>query len=446
MFIDQILNVLGDIEEFFWRYVGTPGLIGIGLYLSVKSRFFQIRQFPHIINIFKDFARHVHDDPSARGIAPIHAFFASVGGAIGVGNLIGVCTAVKIGGPGAVFWMWVAALLGMLVKYGEIYLGVKFRVKNNENSYSGGPMVFLRHVPGGAFWSMAATILMCLYGMEIFIFRTVTYTISTGWDISPFIVIPILLFLVIGVGKGGVKIVGKICSYVIPIFLVAYVGMSFWVFLHNISAMPHVLWSIFAHAFTPHAAIGAFTGNAVLVAMSQGVRRACYTGDIGIGYASIMHSETKESIPARQAAMGVVDILLDSFLVCTMSVMLILTTGIWHKDIPEAFMVSEALSQYFPYVNIIWPLFIFLLGYTTLIAFFAAGRKSATLLLPKYGENIYVVTVAIVFLIFSIIGTQDQCFSIMSIVGSMLLMCNLYGLFFLRDQVKFDVQHHHEIK
>lgn len=440
MVIDQVLSLVGQVEELFWVYLGTPGLIGIGLYLSIKSRFFQVRQFGHIIHIFKKFAQQKSDD-TARGVAPIHAFFASVGGAIGIGNLVSVCIAVQVGGPGAVFWMWVAALLGMLVKYGEIYLGIKFRVQNNENSYTGGPMMFLRHVPGGKFWSIFATFLMCLYGIEIYIFRVVSYSISVGWDISPLIVIPGLLFLVIGVGRGGVKIVGKICSVVIPFFLAAYLGMGFWVILKNVANLPAVLYSIFVHAFTPHAAIGAFVGNTVMLSISHGVRRACYTGDIGVGYASTMHAETRESIPSKQAALGVIDIFLDSFVVCSMSLMLILTTGIWHKGVDPAFMVSEVLSAYFPYVNYIWPLFIFLLGYTTLIAFFAAGRRAATILSPKYGSTIYMGIATCSFLTFSFLGTQVQCLSIMSIVGSLLLVCNLYGLFFLRDQVIFDVRH-----
>ncbi|MCX5923459.1 MAG: amino acid carrier protein [Candidatus Dependentiae bacterium] len=439
--IDQIFNILDIVDNIFWLYIGAPGLMIVGFYLSYKSKFFQIRQAPHVFKIFKGFAMQKQDD-SVRGVAPIQAFFASVGGAIGIGNLVSVCIAVQVGGPGAVFWMWVAALMGMLVKYGEIYLGVKFRIKNNENSYTGGPMIYLRHVPGGAFWSKFAAVLMCLYGIEIYIFRVVTHTVVEGWDLNPSIVIPVLLFLVVGVGKGGVRIVGKLCSVIIPFFLAAYIGMGMWVLINNLSYIPTMLASIFTHAFTPHAAIGAFAGNSIMLSITHGVRRACYTGDIGVGYASTMHAETKESIPAKQAALGIVDIFLDSFLVCTMSLFLILVTDKWHAGLHETATVPAALSMYFPYVNIIWPLFIFLLGYSTLIAFFAAGRRSATILFPKYGANIYIVLATMLFLIFSFLGTLAQCLSVMSIVGVLLLICNLYGLFFLRNEIIFDVRHH----
>ncbi len=437
--IEQIFFWMDQIDELFWMYVGVPSLLIIGSYLSFKSRFFQIRQFPHILKIFQGFAKQ-KDDVTTRGVAPIHAFFASVGGAIGVGNLISVCFSLQVGGPGAVFWMWVAALLGMLVKYGEIYLGVKFRVQNNENSYTGGPMIFLKHVPGGAFWSVFATFLMCLYGIEIWIFRVVTYSISDGWNLNPFIVIPTLLFLVVGVGKGGVKVVGKICSVVIPFFLTAYLGMGFYVIFKNFHMIPDIFYSIFVHAFTPHAAMGAFVGSTMMLAVSHGVRRACYTGDIGVGYASTMHAETKESIPAKQAALGVIDIFLDSFVVCTMSMLLVLISGLWQQNIDPVFMISQTLSQYFPCVNVIWPLFIFLLGYTTMIAFFAAGRRAATILSSKYGAKIYMIFASCLFLLFSFLGTQAQCLAMMSLVGCLLLVCNLYGLFFLRDEIIFDVR------
>lgn len=438
--IDQIFIFLDYVDEFFWFYVGVPALLCIGLYLSIKSRFFQVRQFPLIFKIFKSFATQKNDS-SRRGVAPINAFFASVGGAIGVGNLVSVCASIQIGGPGAVFWMWVAALFGMLVKYSEIYLGVKFRIQNNENSYTGGPMIFLRHVPGGTFLASFSAVLMCLYGVEIYIFRVVTYSLCEGWHWSPYLVIPALLFLVIWVGRGGVTMVGRICSVVVPFFLAAYLGMGFWVLFQNISAIPAIFCSIFTHAFTPHAAIGAFVGTSLMMTVSHGVRRACYTSDIGVGYASVMHAESRESIPARQASLGVIDVFLDSFVVCSMSMLLVLVSGMWYENIDPVFMICQTLAVYFPFVTFFWPLFIFLLGYTTIIAFYAAGRRAATLLSPKYGSMIYAIFTLCMLSIFSLFGTQGQCLAMMSLVGVLLLVCNLYGLLFLKDEIKFDVWH-----
>lgn len=431
-----ILALIGSVEEFFWLVIATPSLIALGLYFSVKSRFFQIRKFPAVIRLLYSFTQQ-KQKKNERGISPIHAFFAAVGGAIGIGNLVGVCMAVKIGGPGAVFWMWIAALMGMLVKYGEIYLGVLFREKNEEHSYTGGPMIYLKHAPAGWFFAKISTFLMCLYGIEIYIFRIVAHTVSTGWNITYPLVVITLLALVIFVGRGGVRLVGKICSFVIPIFLIGYVAVSSWVLIYHFDRLPHVFMLIFEHAFQPHAALGAFMGNTVFLAISQGTQRACYAGDIGIGYASTMHAETSEAVPARQASLGIIDTFFESFLVCTLSLLLVLVTDVWHQDIDTAFMVPKALSTCFAGIELVWPFFIFLLGYTTLIAFFAAGRRAATVLFPKAGAQLYVVASLISFILFSVIGTYEQCLSIMSIIGSMLLMCNLYGLFALRKYITF---------
>lgn len=437
--LNQLLDALGIVEEFFWSYIGAPGLIGLGIYFTFKSGFFQIRQIHKIINIFKQFARKKYNDPQARGVAPLQAFFASIGGAIGTGNLVSVGVTLQLGGPGAVFWLWFAGLMGMLVKYGEIFLGVKYRVQNNENSYTGGPVTYLKHTPYGFFWSGLVAVLMCLYGTEIYIFRVVSYTLTEGWNLNQYFVIFTLLFLVIGIGQGGVRLVGKVCSKIIPLFLVVYIGMGSFVLIKNFTMIPSILALIFKHAFTPHAAIGAFAGNTVGLAITHGVRRACYVGDIGVGYAATMHAETQESVPARQAAFGIIDVFLDVFIVCTMSMMIILVSGVWYQDVDHAFMVSTALGKYFSFVPMVWPLFIFLLGYTTLIAFFAAGRRAATVIFPKYGARLYELFAASSLLIFSFLGTDTQCLSVMSIVGSMLLACNLYGLFMLKDSVVFDL-------
>ncbi len=437
--LEQIFSFIELLDGVFWTYGGVPMLLGLGFYLSCKSKWFQIRQLPAVFSIFKKFALQKSNDDE-RGVKPIHAFFASLGGCVGVGNVIGVCTAVQVGGPGAVFWMWVAALMGMLVKYGEIYLGIKFRIKDKDNSYFGGPMIYLRKVPGGSILAPIVSVLLCLYGVEIYMFRVLTDSVSIGWGINPLIVIVLLLFLVLGIGQGGIKLVGRLSTYMIPLFLAVFSFMSFWVFVMNFDKIPAVIWSIFAHAFSPHAAIGAFAGSSIILTMSNGIKRACYTGDIGVGYASTIYAESREAVPQLQASQGIVEIILDTFIICNLSVFVILLTGTWHQGISENLVVAESFAQYFPYVQIIWPLFIFLLGYSSLLAFFAVGRRSAMLLFPKYGSLYYMIFAASAFIAFSFLGTATQCMAVMALVGMLLLSINLYGLYCLRDEVNFDLK------
>jgi AGCS family alanine or glycine:cation symporter len=433
---------LNIVEDVAWLYVGIPVLMAYGLYLSYKSNFLQIFKLPAIFNNFCALLyskEKANSEKNERGINPLHVFFAAAGGCIGVGNVIGVCSAVKIGGPGAVFWMWIAAVCGMLVKYAEIFLSVKFRENDGDNDYVGGPILFLKKIGGGRYFSKIAAFLLCLYGVEVYLFKIVSYSVSTNWGINYTLVVAVLLVMIWGAIQGGLRLVGKVSSVLIPIFLLLFASMSTWVFIKNWAALPGVFLLIFKSAFSYHAAIGGFAGSSMWLAMSHGVRRACYTGDIGIGYAGTIHASTSEKNPAREAIFGVMSIVLDTLVICTISVLLILVTGTWNAGIHEEQMVVAALSQYFPYINLVWPLFIFLLGYSTLIAFFTTGRKAAQMLFSqKYGTTIYTVLGSLAFLFFSYIGKEEHCLMAMSLTGVSLLIINLYGMWQLSDHITYD--------
>jgi AGCS family alanine or glycine:cation symporter len=438
--LNSIFNTFFTVLEFFdymtWTYIAVPAIIAFGMLLSYKASFFQITKFHKIFSLFINFLK-IGDSEKVRGIRPLNAFFAAIGGCMGISNIISVCTAIQIGGPGALFWIWVAALLGMLVKYGEIYLGVKYRVAGADNTYNGGPMYYLKKVDPSGWLSNIFCILMCIYGAEIYMFRVMTQTFSTGWSINPLIIIPFLLCAIIGAGQRGIDQVGKISSVLIPIFLCAFSLISFWLFLNNMQKVIEVVGLIFSHAFTPHAAVGAFAGSSVLVTMTQGMKRACYAGDIGIGYASIIHAESEESVPQRQATLGLFGIFIDTILVCTLSVMLILVTGLWSEPISENMLIATALSNYIPHIKIVWPFFVFLLGYSSLIAFFVVGKKSANYLWPKHGAKLYTVYAIAAFLVFSFVGTEAHILTIMSSTGALLLLINMYGIFKLRNEISF---------
>lgn len=435
--LENLWSTLDLVDELFWTYGGVPALLILGTYFSYKSKLFQIRKLPTIIKTFYSFFKQSKYDN--RGVNPLLAFFASLGGCVGVGNIAGVCTAVIAGGPGAVFWMWVAAILGMLVKYGEIFLSIKFRQKFGEHEYIAGPITYLKRVAGGKILSTIVAVLLCLYGIEIYMFKAMTETISIGWGLDKTFVVFVLLLLTLGIGKGGVKLVGQVSSTIIPFFLVVFACMGLWIFAHNLAELGAVFKLIFSTAFTGHAAFGAFAGTTVILSMSQGFKRACYAGDIGIGYAGTIHGETSELVPAKQASMAIIEIILDSFIVCTTSVLLILVTGVWHEGHSSEMIVSHALGKYFNYIDVIWPFFIFLLAYSTLIAFYAVGQKACNYLFPKIGCYLYPATAVCAFLFFAFFGKTSHALAIMSMTGMLLLIINLYGMVSLLDEVDFNL-------
>ena len=435
---------LDQVDKLVWSYIGIPAIILLGFYLSYKSGWAQIVKFPHVLRVFFSFFSFKQDNK--RGVHPLKTFFAGVGGSIGISNLIGVCTAVQVGGPGAVFWLWVASFIGMIVKYAEIYLGIKYRVVNKTGGYDGGPMYYLQQATAAWWVPSTAAILLCIYGADVYIFRTVTNSFISSWGMNSYVtVIAFITLILLGIEK-GVERVGTISSIIIPIFLTIFIVAGMIILTTHASEMLGIIKLIFASAFTGSAAIGAFTGATVLMTISYGMKRACYAGDIGIGYASIIHSETEEEDPTKQATLGIFGIFLESFIISTMSMLLILVTGVWHQGFDASETMVKALGTTIPYVTNVWPIFIFLLGYSSLLTILTAGKKSAKFLAPQYGEVVYTVFAVCAFGVFSFFGTNEQLLSIMSLVGGLLLIINLYGMVKLVNNISFTFHHKNESK
>lgn len=435
--IEQIFSVLDLFEDSLWGYVAVPLLMFVGLTLTLQSNFFQFRKLPHVIKLFfglLKFRQH-----NERGIHPLKAFFASVGGCVGIGNIAGICTAIQIGGPGALFWIWVTAILGMMIKYSEIYLGLRYRVQNEKGGYNGGPMYFLQHAFKSSWIPKFICILLCIYGVEVYQFSLVTESIVTNWGVDKYIVIAVLLGLVLFATSGGIKRVGSISSATVPLFVFLYIGMGLWVLINNITVIPTVIGEVFVNAFSGGAAVGGFIGSTMMMAMSQGARRACYTGDLGVGYASVIHSESSMKVPQEQAALAIFDLLLDSFVVCTTSIILILVTDVWHEPIGAGMLVQTALGQYFPYMHLFMPFFLFLLGFATLNAYFCVGLKCAEFLSPKFGRFVYYIYAVAALVACYFIGVNEAQ-TLMTVANGLLLVINCWGIYRLRHKISYTLE------
>ncbi len=266
--IGQLFSFLDNLDDVLWSYFGLPLIVFLGAYLSYKSRFVQCRNFLNIVKTFIGFLKS--RDSETQGVHPIKAFFACVGGCIGIGNVVAICTAAQIGGPGALLWMWITALLGSLIKYSEVCLGVRYRVPNARGSFDGGPMYFLPKAYKNGWIGKVACIFLCIYGVEVYQFSVITTSITSNLGYNKLAVVCILLVLVVIAGQGGVKRVGTISSAIIPIFLVLYLSMGMWVLFMNRALLPELFASIFTSAFSGHAAIGAFAGSSILMTVAMG--------------------------------------------------------------------------------------------------------------------------------------------------------------------------------
>lgn len=422
------LNLLDDA---LWAYVAIPAIVIMGGYFSSKLRLRQITDFKSTCVEFMACYKQDHDVKG--GVNPVHAFFTTMGGCIGIGNIVAVCTAVKIGGPGALFWMWVTALIGMTVKYAEVYLSVQTRQSSPSGGYVGGPMYYLGESKNILGMTFAA--LLAIYGVEVYMFKTVTQSLVQTWHLPDYVVVSALLLFVLYAVQGGAKRVGVFCNALIPVFVGLYLIMSGWVLVQNAAALPGVLWMIVESAFQGHAPIGAFAGSGVMLALSQGVKRACYTGDIGVGYAGVISAEAHEAIEGQQARFAYLGIFLDTFVVCTLSVLLILVTDVWQLNMDESLMVSSVLSNYFPGVDYFMPVFIFLLGYSTIISFFHAGMCAMDYVMPTYGRKLYYLYAAIAFVTFAWLEAK-HALALMNVCCACMLVINLIGLWRNRQLIR----------
>jgi AGCS family alanine or glycine:cation symporter len=442
--IEYLFNSLEIFNNLLWGYIAIFLIFGMGLYLSFKSKWMQITQFPHIVRYFFHCLK-IKEDPASqghvRGVSPIRTFYASVGGCVGIGNLVTIGVAIQIGGPGALVWVWVIALLGMVVKYSEVFLGIKYRRPNDRGSYNGGPMYFLQKAfPGKTWIPLLMAALMCIYGVEIYMFRVMKESFVLNFSLPPTgVTIGLLALTIMGV-SGGVARVGAISSFLIPTFVLVYLGMTIWVVSQHITELPNLIRVVVESAFSGHAALGGFIGSTLSLTIAKGISGACYSGDIGIGYASIIHSEVNTCDTQKQAGLSIFGIFLDTFVICTCTILLLLTTGVWHESMDGSMLVQTALGLYFPHMNIFMPIFLFALGYSTITAYLCAGLKCARFITPRYGAFIYYGYAGIAFIFFSFYEPM-YALTIMNISGGLLMLINLAGIFKLRKEVDFNVNY-----
>lgn len=441
--IHYLFFILENLSNFLWGYVCLTMILAAGIFLSFYGNWVQVLKFPKIcVYFFRTMAQKSTEQESAeRGTSPARAFFASIAGCIGIGNLVTVSIAVQIGGPGALLWMWVVALLGMVIKYSEVYLGMKFRIPNAHHGYDGGPMYFLpKAFPKLTWLPFIMAGLLCVYGIEIFMFSVIKESISINWGFNPVLVTLVLLGLVLFGISGGVNRVGAISRIAIPGFVLVFLGMTIWVLMHHVAEIPEMLSNIFFSAFSGHAAAGGFLGSSIVLAIAKGFSAASYSGDVGIGYASIITSESRAKEPSKQASLAIFGIFLDTFVVCTCSVLLIIATGTWMSSTDGSMMVQDALSQYFPYMNIFMPVFLFVLGYTTILPYMVAGMKCARFISPKNGARFYTAYGICAFILFSFVDAT-YALTIMNLAGGLLMLVNLPAIIKLRHEIKFDLKY-----
>lgn len=435
--VDCFFNLLNIFDEFFWEYIGFALIFSGGVAFTFKTKGFQFKVLANFKKHLAELFAESRARRGERGISPFKLFFTSVGGMVGLGNIAGISLAVLIGGPGSVFWMWVASFAGMLIKYSEIYLGIKYRKPNNSGGYDGGMMHFLQVAFKNKFIPIFAAIMLAIYGVEVYQFLVLTDRIESTFAFDRNLIIAGLLFLTFYSVLGGIKRLSSICSLMMPPFLIIYVLASVYIIYVNASSLPEILSQIIHSAFKGSAAIGGFAGSGFLLTVKQGISRAVYSGDIGIGYDSIVQSETRVVCPKKQARLSIYALFTDT-LICTLTTMLVLVSGAWHEmnSLQPADIISMVLGAYFPYADYFITSLFFFAGFTTIIAFLTVGIKCAKFIAPNYGKYIYLIYSFFSFIFFSNYD-QEKVILIMEVASGLLLFINFMAILKLRKKIEF---------
>ena len=341
MFFDTIAAINKVVNDFVWGVPAMVCIIGVGLLLSVRTGFLQIRKFPFALKT--TIGRMFHKKEAADGaMTPFQAVCTALAGTVGTGNIAGVAGAIAIGGPGAVFWMWCSALLGMCTKYAEVTLAVHYRERSASGEWIGGPMYYIKNGLGKR-WQWLA-ILYALFG-TLTVFgtgnatqvNTITTAINTAFmqfhlvseSFLPTLNLIIGIFcamLVAMVLLGGIKRIGSVSEKLVPFMALFYVVLGIGVVLLNLERLPGVLQSIFEGAFNPAAFTGGIIGS-LFVSMQKGVSRGIFSNEAGLGTGSIAHACADTQKPVTQGMFGIFEVFADTIIICTLTALVILCSG-----------------------------------------------------------------------------------------------------------------------
>ncbi|HDZ38021.1 MAG TPA: sodium:alanine symporter family protein [Marinobacter sp.] len=383
--MEAIENFIGAINGVVW---GPPMLIlilGVGLFLSLGLKLMPVLKLGAGFRLMWK-GRSATGDESDGDIPPFQALMTALSATVGTGNIAGVATAVFLGGPGALFWMWLTALVGMATKYSEAVLAVRFREVDERGSYVGGPMYYIRNGLGkkwawlGVLFAIFAAIAGFGIGNTVQA-NSVADVMETTFGLPHWITGVILMVLVGLVLIGGIRRIGQVASALVPLMAVSYLIAGLVVLAINFADIPAAFALIFEHAFSPIAAEGGFAGAAVWAAIRFGVARGVFSNEAGLGSAPIAHAAAQTKNPINQGMVAMLGTFIDTIIICTITGLVIITSGAWTSGESGAALTSMAFSQALPGVgDYVVAIALAVFAFTTLLGWSFYGERSVEFL------------------------------------------------------------------
>jgi AGCS family alanine or glycine:cation symporter len=448
--MDAVESFLNKASEVVWGPAMLVLILGTGLYLTLGLRFMPIRRIPKAFGLMAR-GRHVGAEDKGE-ITPFQSLMTALAATIGTGNIAGVATAIAMGGPGAVFWMWMTALVGMATKYAEAVLAIRFREVDKAGRFVGGPMYYIRNGLGPRFgWLGAAFAFFTMiagFGIgnmvqanslaDVFKSTTNAPTWMTGG---------VLTFLVFIVIIGGIKRIAAWADTLVPLMALVYVIGSLAIIGNNVVHVPAALAYIVENAFTPTAATGGFAGAAVWAGMRFGVARGIFSNEAGLGSAAIAHAAAQTHDPARLGMVAMLGTFIDTIIVCTMTALVIVTVYVpvetagvteilpsWASGQTGAALTAHAFSHGLPHGEWLVTFGLILFVFTTLLGWSYYGERAAEYL---FGERIItpyrVVWVALVFV--GSVTKLNIVWTFADVMNALMAIPNLIALIFLSGTI-----------
>jgi AGCS family alanine or glycine:cation symporter len=429
--------LISTLSGWIWGPPMLVLLVGTGLYLTVILRGMQFRALPHALRLIWR-KEHAGDGD----ISHFAALMTALAATVGIGNIVGVATAITLGGPGAVFWMWMTGLVGMATKYAEAVLAVKYREKG-EHGMRGGPMYYLAKGAGlpKLAWLFALFTALATFGIGNMAQANAVATIfQSTFGVEPWITGTVLMLLTGLVILGGIKSIGRFTSLLVPFMIVGYVSAALLVLALNLSEIPQALGLIFQHAFTPIAASGGFAGSVVAASMRFGIARGVFSNESGLGSSPIAAAAARTRDPVRQALVSMTQTFIDTLVVCTITALVILTGHAWLEGVAPGQLTSVSFGQTLGNGGVvIVAVATALFAYSTLIGWNYYGEKAIEYLAGRRAIAPYrVVFVAVV-----IVGAMmklEFVWNFSDLMNGMMAIPNIVGLLLLSQVVKTETE------
>ena len=434
--MESLIPILKDIDSFLWGVPLITLLVGTGILLTVRLSLIQVLHLPRALSLI------LHAKNRGAGdISSFKALCVALAATIGTGNIVGVATAVKVGGPGAIFWMWMAAFFGMATKYAEGLLAVKYRTTDAHGEIAGGPMYYIRRGMGERYRPLAgffaaATVLVAFFGIGTFPqVNAIVDSVELSFGIPRIGTHLLLTLLIAAITIGGLRSIAEVASRIIPFMAVLYVVISAGVIFVHAGEVPAALALILDSAFTGAAAAGGFTGATVMMAMQNGIARGVFSNESGLGSAPIAAAAAKTKEPAEQGLISMTGTFIDTIIICSMTGLVLVLTGTWQGEAAGAAMTGAAFTGVYGSVGgALLTVSLALFAFTTILGWNYYGERAVIYLAGTRG----VLPYRIVFILLIACGVflkLEAIWILADIVNGLMAIPNLIAVFLLTNVV-----------